>query len=168
MSKPKLPIRFDLSLDGKTLSSHAAETAADMRAILEAARLLHDRRVAIDDYVEWEPADVNDLPELAALRLVTVTSDGTTELVSLALGVLLAAFEDGDVRVPIGVPNVTLTAGLERLAAAEYFATESDEEDGFPGWPAVIAYLNNHPELLVEPVAGEEEGEEEEEEEAGV
>jgi hypothetical protein len=157
VAKPKLPIRFNLSLDGKTLSSHATETAADMRAVLEAARLLHDRRVAIADYVEWEPACVDDLPELTALRLVTVTSDGTTELVSLTLGALLSSFEDGDVSVPIGVPNVYLTVDMEKFAADEYFATADGEEAGFPGWPAVIAYLKNHPELLVEPPGDEEE-----------
>jgi len=173
MPRPEFPITFDLTFEGRTLSSHRARTAEEMRTILAAARKVHDPRVEIGNFDEYEP-ELADVPELVALRLATVYCDGSTSLVSLAHRYVLMADNDdagGEYANLLDmVPHVRLTGEMEKAASDEYFNDppagddDNDYEDGFPGWPAVCAYLDNHPEVFnaVTGDTGERDGDDEE------
>jgi hypothetical protein len=87
------------------------------------------------------------IPELQALRLVTIYGDESTTLVSLAHKVIIADF---DGRQPqYGIPHLDLDQSLEREMGQAYWAEDwKGDEEGFPGWPAVFAYIQAHPEVL--------------------
>lgn len=80
---------------------------------------------------------------VADLDLVTVYCDGDTDLMSLALGCVLAY----DVEVACeGTPHVDLTRDMETAAGRMTDPDYDSDEDGHPGTDAVIAYLkaNRH------------------------
>ena len=87
-----------------------------------------------------------DVPEIKALNLVTIYCDEGTTLVSLAHNVLIAAW-DGEEK-QMGIPHLYLTDELEQAIGSDYFADWDANEEGFPGWPAVLAYVKTRPSLF--------------------
>jgi len=88
-----------------------------------------------------------DVPEVQALRLVTVYCDGSTTLVSLAHRVVVADF-DGE-HPQAGIPHLDFHHRREQQAGQEYWRDEwAGDDEGFPGWPAGYDYIERHPRTL--------------------
>lgn len=91
-----------------------------------------------------------DVPAVQALRLVTVYSDGSTSLVSLAHRVVVADF-DGE-QPQAGIPHLDFHHQLEQQAGREYWRDRwAGDGEGFPGWPAVYDFIERHPRSLILP-----------------
>lgn len=88
-----------------------------------------------------------DVPEVQALRLVTVYCDGSTSLVSLAHRVVVADF-DGE-HPQAGIPHLDFHHLREQQAGREYWQGQwAGEDEGFPGWLAVFDFIDRHPNTL--------------------
>ncbi|MBY0460681.1 MAG: hypothetical protein K2V38_25465 [Gemmataceae bacterium] len=88
-----------------------------------------------------------DVPEVQALRLVTVYCDGSTSMVSIAHRVVVADF-DGE-HPQVGIPHLDFDHRHEQQAGQEYWRDEwAGEDEGFPGWAAVFDYIERHPNAL--------------------
>jgi hypothetical protein len=80
---------------------------------------------------------------IAALRLATIDADGSTTLVSLAHQFVLA--DAKRLTVPGNTPHLDMTKDLER----QITEAAGEQYDGsWPGWDAVFAYIELHPEIL--------------------
>lgn len=88
---------------------------------------------------------VKTVPELAALRLVTIYGDGTTTLVSLTHQVVIADF-DGDEPMD-NIPHIR-AGEFEVKAGKAYYGNGFNDQWGWPGWPAIFKWLERHPSLL--------------------
>lgn len=73
---------------------------------------------------------------VADLDLVTVYCDGDTDLISLAVGEVLAT-NVGD--VIDGTPHLDLDTDTEN-EVCRY--NNLPEDEGFPGWPEVVRWIN--------------------------
>jgi hypothetical protein len=84
------------------------------------------------------------VPEpIVALRLATIDADGSTTLVSLAHQFVLA--DAKKLSVPRNTPHLDMTGELER----QIIEAAGEQYDGsWPGWDAVFAYIERHPEVL--------------------
>lgn len=83
---------------------------------------------------------VSNVPELGALRLVTIYGDETTSLVSLTHRVVIADFDRDQPQA--GIPHCYLFKIEDGIYGDE-------ENEGFPGWDEVFDYICAHPELLL-------------------
>ena len=83
------------------------------------------------------------IPEaITALRLITVSCDGSTSLVSLTHRNVLV---DGRFTTDSDVPHLDMTSDLENQIVTEL----GQQYDGsWPGWDAIYAYIECHPEVL--------------------
>lgn len=89
-----------------------------------------------------------DVPEVHALRLVTVYCDGSTSLVSLVHRVVVADF-DGE-QPQVGIPHLDFHHQLEQQAGKEYWQDGwAGDGEGFLGWPAVYDCIERHPRRLI-------------------
>ena len=89
----------------------------------------------------------SDVPQIKALRLVTIYGDESTSLVSLAHRVIIADFDGEEPQQ--GIPHLHLTQEIEQEAGIQYWGEDfKGEEEGFPGWPAIFEYLDARPSLL--------------------
>jgi hypothetical protein len=149
----EFPISFDLHKDGQPLYTQSTvRNEEEEQRVIELAHqnypnttiTQHNR---FDKRHDTRPA--HSIPEIQALKLCTVYCDGSTTLVSLALNTLL--YDNGEGESPLNnTPHVYLITDDENKASDEWYGTEDGKADdnGFPGWPAIFHYLNNHPERL--------------------
>jgi len=87
-----------------------------------------------------------DVQEIRDLDLATVYCDQSTTLVSLAHRAIIADFESEDAQQ--GIPHLYLTCEIEVAAAREGGYPDASEDDGFPGWGIVFAFILAHREIL--------------------
>jgi len=88
-----------------------------------------------------------DVRAIQDLRLVTVYVDGDTSLCSLAHRCVI--FTGGDGEHPQDyLPHVHLTEEIEQKAGKLFYGNDYDPETGFPGWGAILHYIDRNPKVL--------------------
>lgn len=102
---------------------------------------MNDPLIATQDLSDTTPCAV---PEpIAALRLATIDADGSTTLVSLAHQFVLA--DAKKLEAPRNTPHLDMTGDLERQITE---AAGGQYDGSWPGWDAVFAFIESHPEVL--------------------
>lgn len=95
----------------------------------------------------YKPA--NTIPEIAALKLITIYSDGSTALVSLTHRSIIADFEYDQPQH--GISHLYLSSEMDDDIGRYKFGREWNTDTmGFPGWEATFDFLIANPDILEE------------------
>ncbi len=152
----EFPISFDIYRNGKLYQQYNAKDNEEEKAILAAVsteyhtNLVTAQKNRIDR--RFETRKLHTIKEIQDLKLCTVycyTHNAfETVLLSLALEVVIFGNEE-ETAIPF-IPHAILSQEQTDQAFKEWFGDDPEiRKEDFVGWPAIIHYLKNHPDLCI-------------------